>query len=54
MISYLAPRLFVAATLVGILAIPRLAPTTGAKMDDGTLKIEFRTRERVPTGGPRR
>lgn len=30
------------------------APTTGAKMDDGTLKIEFRTRERVPTGGPRR
>ncbi|HEX5240736.1 MAG TPA: TRC40/GET3/ArsA family transport-energizing ATPase [Candidatus Limnocylindrales bacterium] len=30
------------------------APTTGAKMDDGTLKIEFRTRERVPTGGHRR
>ena len=30
------------------------APTTGAKMDDGILKIQFKTRERTTTGGQRR
>jgi len=29
------------------------APTTGARMEDGVLKIEFRTRDRVPAGGHR-
>jgi arsenite-transporting ATPase len=30
------------------------APTTGARMEDGTLKITFRTRERVAVAGGRR